>query len=149
MRVKHLMRCFNPQMKNSAEYGSVLVHIETGTGFWLVEVVVAHDESTGELLAQADQQVEQGVSLGFCPSVGWLAIFVQASFVADADGVGIVEPAVGSNFFQGSAFVQGAVTLHVVVVADVLETTVLDVIALAGFETVALISSGGWTVQDD
>ena len=103
---------------------------------------MAEDEGVGKLLLQADQEVEQGVSLCLGPSVGRLSVLIQSSFVADADGVGVVEVAMGTDFFQFSAFVQAPVSLNVIMIANVFEVTVVYMVFLAVFKR-QMFSFGG------
>ena len=103
---------------------------------------MTEDEGVGELLLQADQEVEQGVSLCLGSGISWLSVLIQSSFVADADGVGVVVVAVGTGFFQRSAFVQASVALNVVMVANVFEVTVLDMVFPAGFKAQILAFGG-------
>ena len=103
---------------------------------------MAVDEGVGELLLQADQEVEQGVSLCLGSGVGWLSVLIQSSFVTDADGVGVVEVAVGTGLFQFSTFVQAPVSFNVIMIANVFEVTVLDMVFPAGFKAQILAFGG-------
>ena len=95
---------------------------------------MTEDEGVGELLLQANQEVEQGVSLCLGSGVSWLSVLIQTSLVTDANGMGVVEVAVGTGFFQFSAFVQAPVSFNVIMIANVFEMTVLDMVFFAGFK---------------
>ena len=95
-------------------------------------------EGFGELLLQADEQVEQGVTLRLGTCVGSLSVRVQATLVANADGVGVVEFAVGTDLFQRSAYIQFPVTFNVIMVPNILEFALLDMVFLTVLESEAL-----------
>ena len=103
---------------------------------------MTEDEGVGELLLQANQEVEQGVSLCLGPGVGWLSVLIQSSFVTDADGVGVVEVTVGTGLFQFSAFVQTPVSFNVIMIANVFEMTVVYMVFFAGFKRQFLAFGG-------
>ena len=67
----------------------------------------------------------EGELLGWCASVGSTALFVEASFVADADGVGVIVAGVSSDHFFGTTEVELSITGDVVVVAAALPATSL------------------------
>ena len=103
---------------------------------------MTEDEGVGELLLQANQEVEQGVSLCLGSGISWLSVLIQSSFIADADGVGVVEVAVGTDFFQFSAFVQTPVSFNIIMIANVFEMAVLDMVFFAGFKAQILAFGG-------
>ena len=51
---------------------------------------VAHDLGIGVVGFQGAEQGNESSSLGRSPGIGFVAFFVKTSFVADANGVGIV-----------------------------------------------------------
>ena len=64
---------------------------ERGTGLVdALQFAVADDLGIGIVLLQGAEQREEGLLLGRGAGVGSAATFVEASLVADADGVGIV-----------------------------------------------------------
>ena len=85
-----------------------------------LELTVAHDLGIGEVCLQGDEQRVEGQLLGGSPGVGRTALLVEASLVADADGVGVVVAGVCADHLFGAAEVQLAVAGDVVVVAAAL-----------------------------
>lgn len=66
---------------------------------------------------QLAEEGEDGGLLGWGPCVGGLTKEVESAFVADADGVGIVARAVGSDHGIWTAALYGAIAANNVVVA--------------------------------
>lgn len=64
-------------------------------------------------------------------SVGGISVVVYSSLIADADAVTVVVCAVGTDLALRTAIMERAVAGDIVVIADVLETTVLDMISTA------------------
>ena len=60
-----------------------------------------------------------------------MATGIEPSLVADSDGVGIVILTMGSHYGFWTTLVDAAITLHVVVVADVFPATVVHVVVAA------------------
>ena len=71
--------------------------IEAGAGFLWVEDDVTHDEGTGVLLLEVAEKLEKGTLLGTGAGVLGIAGGVEAAFVTDAEGVGVMTGAVGAN----------------------------------------------------
>ena len=67
------------------------------------EFAVTHDLGIGVVDLQGAEQGDEGSALGWRAGVGGAAFLVQASFVADADGVGIVVAGVGTDHLFGTA----------------------------------------------
>ena len=59
----------------------------------------------------------EGCSLRRGAGIGWIEVAVQAADVADADAMGIVTDAVGTDFLFRSPFLDGAIQADDVVVA--------------------------------
>ena len=76
------------------------------------------------------------------PGISWLSVLIQSSFVTDANGMGVVEVAVGTGFFQFSAFVQAPVSFNVIMIANVFEMTVVYMVFFAGFKRQFLAFGG-------
>ncbi len=94
---------------------------ERGTGLVdALQFAVADDLGIGIVLLQRAEQREEGLLLGRGAGVGSAATFVEASLVADADGVGIVVAGVGADHLLGTAEVQLSVAGDVVVIAAAL-----------------------------
>lgn len=64
-------------------------------------------------------------------SVGGISVVVNSSLIADADAVAVVVCTVGTDLTLRTAIMERAVAGDIVVIADVLETTVLDMISTA------------------
>ena len=77
------------------------------------------------VLFQRDEQRVESELLGWCPGVGGAAFLIEATLVADADGVGIIMPGVGTDHLLRTAEVQLSVAGDVVVVAAALPATCL------------------------
>ena len=94
---------------------------EGGTGLVdALQFAVADDLGIGIVLLQGAEQREEGLLLGRGAGVGGAATFVEASLVADADGVGVVVAGVGADHLLGTAEMQLSVAGDVVVVAAAL-----------------------------
>lgn len=105
--------------------------IETGT-FLLNpgEVAMTKDAGIGVVDLQGAKQRHEGALLGRGTGVGGLAIGIEASLIADADGMGIVATGMGTNHLLGAALVQLAVLGDVIMVARSLKAPTL----VAGLE---------------
>lgn len=101
------------------------------------EVAVAHDDGVGELVVEFLKQCAQTGSLGLGARVVGLAVGVQTSFVADADGVSVVVLAVGTDLTEGTAVVDLTVAGDVIMIADIFPASA-EVVGLALGETVVL-----------
>ena len=75
------------------------------------------------VLFQRDEQRVEGEFLGRCAGVGGVAFLIETALVADADGVGIIMPGVGTDHLLRTAEVQLSVAGDVVVVAAALPAT--------------------------
>ena len=96
---------------------------ERGTGLVdALQFAVADNLGIGIVLLQGAEQREEGLLLGRGAGVGGAATFVEASLVADADGVGIVVAGVGADHLLGTAEMQLSVAGDVVVTAAALPT---------------------------
>ena len=81
-----------------------------------LQFAMTDDLGIGIVLLQGAEQREEGLLLGWGAGVGGAATFVEASLVADADGVGIIVAGVGADHLLGTAEVQLSVAGDVVVV---------------------------------
>lgn len=82
-----------------------------------LKLTVADDLGIGIVLLQGAEQREEGLFLGRGAGVGGAAFLVEATLVADADGVGVVVAGVSPDHLFGAAEVQLSVAGDVVVVA--------------------------------
>ena len=72
------------------------LRIKTRTGL-VAECVVTNDDGVRILLLQLCQQVKHCLFLFRCTGVCWLAFGIEASFVANTDGVSIVVQTMRTN----------------------------------------------------
>ena len=85
-----------------------------------LELTVADDLGIGIILLQRTEQREEGLFLSRGTGIGSLAMGIETSLVADADGVGVVVAGMGANHLFGTNEVQLSVAGDVVVVATAL-----------------------------
>ena len=85
-----------------------------------LELAVTDNLCIRIVLFQRDEQRVEGEFLGRCAGVGGAAFLIETALVADADGVGIIMPGVGTDHLFGTAEVQLSVAGDVVVVAAAL-----------------------------
>ena len=76
--------------------------VETGAGS-VGKLVVAVDGGDGVLFPQVLHQLEEGETLGFGAGVGGVAVGIEAADIGDADAVGVVAGAMGTDLFDGTA----------------------------------------------
>ena len=84
---------------------------------------MAHDDGGGKLFGEALQKGAHTVALRLGARVAGVAGSIETALIADADGVLVVVLAVGADLPQGATFVHLAVACDVVMVADVLPTS--------------------------
>ena len=84
-----------------------------------------YDKGIGELPVELVNQFAQSLLLLLCPCVSSLSLFVQPTFVADADAMAVVRIAVGTNLRDVTSFLDGAVAPYDIVVANALPSPVL------------------------
>ena len=81
---------------------------------------MADNLSIGIVLFQRDKQRVESELLGWCPGVVGTSLLIETALVADADGVGIIMPGVGTDHLLRTAEVQLSVAGDVVMVAAAL-----------------------------
>ena len=72
---------------------------------------------------QAGRQLVHGFSLSLGTGIGGASVGVQSAFIADADGVAVVAPAVSAGLFDGTGSVCLPIASDVEVIAYPLEPT--------------------------
>ena len=82
------------------------------------EVAVADDLGIGIVALQVLQEEPKSRFLLRGASVGITAFFVEASFIADADGVLVVVADMGAGIFLGATFSDLTIAVDIPVVAD-------------------------------
>ena len=79
-----------------------LLDVEAGAGT-VGELVVAVDGGDGVLFHQVADELEEGEALGFGAGVGGMSIGIEAADIGDADALGVVAWAMGTDLFDGTA----------------------------------------------
>ena len=85
-----------------------------------LELTMADNLGIGIILLQRTEQREEGLLLSRGTGIGGLAMGIEATLVADTDGVGVVVAGVGTDHLFGAAKVELSVAGDVVVVAATL-----------------------------
>ena len=93
-------------------------HIEAGTGFLGIEVMMPNNQGAGVTLMEIFEQQSHRRLLFSSARVGGLTADVEPSFVADADRMGIVVQTVGTYHPFRATRLNLSVTTNHVVVAD-------------------------------
>lgn len=76
-----------------------------------------YDKGKGELVLQTSQELDEGDALLVGSGVGWMTILIEASFIADADGVTVVVFAMGTDLIDRTSGLDGAVATYYKVIA--------------------------------
>ena len=82
-----------------------------------LQFAVADDLGIGVIDLQTSEQGDEGSTLGRSAGVGSSSFLVKTTLVADADGVGIVMPGMGTDHLFRATHVQLSVTGDIVVIA--------------------------------
>ena len=109
---------------------------------------MAYNLSVGIVAVEILEEEPQGGNLFGGAGVGGFAFFIQASLIADADGVLVVVADMGTGELFGAAFLDGALTVDVPVVAALGEAPGL-VPAVDVIDGDSLRESRGGAVYDD
>ena len=112
------------------------------------EITVAYNLGVGIVAAEILEEEPQGGNLLGGTGVGGLAFLIQASLVADSQGVLVVVAHVGSGKLLATALVDGALAVDVPVVANLGKTSGL-VPAVNVIDGDSLRESRGGAVYDD
>ena len=78
-----------------------MLDVETGTGT-VGELIVAVDGGDGVSFHQVTDELEEGEALGFGAGVGGMPVGVEAADIGDADALGVVARAMGSDLLDGA-----------------------------------------------
>ena len=76
--------------------------VEAGAGA-VGKFIVAVDGGDGVLFHEVADELKEGKTLGFCAGVGGVAVGIEAADVGDADTLGVVSGAVGTDLLDGTA----------------------------------------------
>ena len=79
-----------------------MLDVEAGTGT-VGELVVSVDGGDGVLFHQVTDELEEGEALGFGAGIGGVAVGIETADIADADALGVVAGAMGTDLFDGTA----------------------------------------------
>lgn len=121
----------------------VLLAREAGAGFVdAFQLTVAHNLSIGVIDHQTAKQGNEGGTLCRSAGIGIMSFLVQASFIADADGMGIVMTGMHANLILGAGLIEMTVALYVVVVTDAFAVETGIVIVTEHIDGVALVATG-------
>ena len=132
------------------EVVAVFLAVEAGAVFVdAFELAVAHDGCAGVAGLQVAEQGDEGGTLGRGAGVGFAAFLVEAAFVADTDGVGIVVTGMDAYLAFIAGLVEGAVAFDVVVIAYALVVEAGVVTFPESLYGEALVAAGGRAVDDD
>lgn len=110
---------------------------------------MAHDLGIGVIHLQGSKQGDEGCSLGRCPGVGSTAFLIQASFIADADGMGVVMTGMHADLSFVTGLIELAILLNIVVVADALPVEAGIVAGAQHVDREALVAAGGTAMYDN
>lgn len=124
-----------------------MLDVETGTGA-VGELVVSVDGGDGVLFHQVSDELEEGETLGFGVGVGGVTVSIKAADIGDADALGVVARAVGSDLLDGTARADVAVGIDDIVIADVVPSEAF-MVATDALHGAVGIGSGGGAVDDD
>ena len=100
------------------------------------------------LFHQVMHQLEEGEALGFGAGVDGATVGIEAADIGDADALGVVTWAMGTDLFDGTASVDAAVRVHDIMIAYIVPSEALVVVADALHGAVG-IGAGGGAMDDD
>ena len=113
------------------------------------EFAVAHNAGIRVVDHQTAEQGNEGGTLGWSSGVGITTFFVQASFIADADGMGIVMTGMHADLILIAGLVELTIALNVVVVTDAFAVETGVVTGTEIIDREALVAAGRRTMDDD
>ena len=113
------------------------------------EFTMAHDLGIGIVGFQGAEQGDEGCTLGRGPGVGFMAFLIEASFVTDADGVGIVMTGVHADLILITGLEYLAIFLDVVVIADAFAMETSVVTGFEHFNSETLVAPRPRAMNDD
>ena len=110
------------------------------------EFAVAHDAGVGILIVKIAQQFEEGMLLLFSTSVGSVAFFIIAAFVAYADRALVIVLGMGTLHILGQNRIDFAIAMYIVVVAGLAEAGIAC--GNKAFDREGLIAATAGAVND-
>lgn len=124
-----------------------LLDVETGTGTVGV-FVVAVDGGHWVFFRQVTDELKEGEALGFGAGVGRATVGIETADIGDADALGVVTWAMGTDLFDGTASVDAAVRVHDIMIAYVVPAEG-TVVSSYGFHRTDGTGARGGAVDDD
>ncbi len=109
---------------------------------------MAVDRGDRVLFRQVADELKESETLGFGAGVGGVAVGIEAADIGDADALGVMARAMGTDLFDGTASVDAAVGVDDIVIADVVPAKALMVVTDALHGTVG-IGTGSGAMDDD
>ena len=128
-------------------FPSPLLDVEAGAGTVGV-FVMAVDRGDRVLFRQVADELKESETLGFGAGVGGVAVGIEAADIGDANALGVVTWAMGTDLFDGTASVDAAIGVDDIMIADVVPAEALMVSADALHGAVG-IGAGGGAMDDD
>ena len=113
------------------------------------EFTVPHDLGIGIVFLEGTEEGNQRCTLFRGAGIFILAFLVQASFVADANRMGVVMAGMHADLLFITRLIDLTVLLNVVVVSDPFPVETGIVTLLKHSDGEALVSAGGRTMDDD
>ena len=124
-----------------------MLDVETGAGT-VGKLVVAVDRGDRVFFHKIADELEEGEALGFGAGVGGATVGIEAADISDANALGVVTWAMGTDLFDGTASVDAAVRVDDIVIADVVPAEALMVVTDALHGTDGVGTRGG-AMDDD
>ncbi len=121
--------------------------VETGAGA-VGELVVSVDGGDRVLFPQVSDELEEGEALGFGAGVGGVTVSIKTADIGDADAVGVVTWAMGTDLFDGTASVDAAIGVDDIMIADVAPAEG-TVVSPYGFYRTDGVGARGGAMDDD
>ena len=115
----------------------------------LRQFTVAEDEGIRIVDLQTAEQGNEGGTLGRSTGVGITAFLVQPSFIADADGMGIIMAGMHANLIFRAGLIDLTIALNIVMVTDAFAVETGIVIVTEHIDGVALVATGRRAVNDN
>ena len=108
---------------------------------------MTEDLSLWVFLLQSSQQLQQSLLLCFCPCVGRLPLFVQATLVADTERMFVIAFGVGTDELFMARLVRPTVASDVVVITR--ETEAVSMTADESYYRERAVTARGTTMNDN
>ena len=124
-----------------------LLDVETGTGT-VGKLVVAVDGGDGVFFRQVADELKESEMLGFGAGVGGMPVGIEATDIGNANALGVVTWAMGTDLFDGTASVDAAIRVDDIVIADVVPAEG-TVVFPYGFHRTDGIGARGGAMDDD